>query len=91
MNRTFQKKRLRKVGIREVLSKREIQVLKLICDEKSSAEIASELKIVLKTVQKHKKNLYDKTKSRSSIGLFKYALKNNMIKFRYKLSTTKAE
>lgn len=58
---------------------RELDVLKLIMDEKTTAEIAEELKISIHTVEGHRKNLLQKTNSKNVVGLIKYTLVKNLI------------
>lgn len=65
------------------LTPREIQVLRLICKEKINTEIAGSLKVSVSTAEFHRKNIYKKTNAKSVIGLFKYALKNEIIKFKF--------
>ena len=61
------------------LSPREIDVLKLICMEKSNHEIARLLNISINTVSYYRQNIFRKTESGSVIGLYKYALKNGVV------------
>ena len=56
---------------------RELDVLQLILDEKTTAEIADELNISPFTVEGHRKNLMQKTNSKNVVGLIKYTLMNN--------------
>ncbi|TDD75295.1 response regulator transcription factor [Flavobacterium caseinilyticum] len=58
------------------LSPREIEVLKLICTQKTAAEIAEELFISPRTVEGHRNNLLLKTESRNIAGLVVYAVQN---------------
>lgn len=62
-----------------VLSEREKEVLKLICEEYTSKEIAEKLCLSSLTVDTHRKNLIDKLHVKSSIGLVKYALLFNLL------------
>lgn len=62
------------------LTKRETEVLKLIVEEYSNAEIAKELFISIRTVDTHKRNLIEKLKVKNTAGLVKYALKHNITK-----------
>jgi DNA-binding NarL/FixJ family response regulator len=64
----------------QVLSKREIEVLKLVCREYSSAEIAAQLFLSVSTVDTHRKNIMMKLGVNNSIGLVKYALKHGIIR-----------
>jgi len=63
----------------EILSKREIEVLKLVCKEFSNAEIAEKLFLSVSTVETHRKNLISKLGVNNTVGLVKYALKNKLI------------
>jgi len=58
------------------LSKRELEVLQLIVNECTSEEIADQLFISKKTVDHHRQHLLEKTRSRSTVGLVKYAMWN---------------
>ncbi len=62
-----------------MLSEREKEVLKLICEEYTSKEIAEKLCLSSLTVDTHRKNLIDKLDVKSSIGLVKYALLFNLL------------
>lgn len=63
----------------EVLSKREIEILKLICKEFSNAEIAKKLFLSVSTVETHRKNLIAKLGVNNTVGLVRFAIKNNLI------------
>jgi DNA-binding NarL/FixJ family response regulator len=56
------------------ISKREIEILKLICQQYSAAEIADKLYLSIRTVEGHKNNLLRKTECKNMIGLIVYAL-----------------
>ncbi len=62
-----------------VLSERELDVLKLIIAENSSTEIAKKLFISFNTVETHRKNIYKKLGINTALGLLKYAIKNGLI------------
>ncbi len=61
------------------LSPREIEVLKLICTQKSTVEIAEQLFISPRTVEGHRNNLLLKTESRNIAGLVVYAVQNELM------------
>ena len=61
------------------LTKREIQVLKLVAQQYSPREIGDELHISESTVETHRKNLMKKVKVKNSVGLAIFALKNEVI------------
>ena len=57
------------------MSDRELEILKLVCEEKSNLVIANSLNISVDTVDYHRRNIYKKTKASTVIGLVKYAIK----------------
>jgi DNA-binding NarL/FixJ family response regulator len=61
------------------LTKRELQVLKLVAQQYSTREIADELHISESTVETHRKNLMKKVRVKNSVGLAIFALKNEVI------------
>ncbi len=61
------------------LSKREKEVLTLICQGFSNNEIAEKLFISPKTVNNHRTHLIEKTATRNSANLVMFAMKNGLI------------
>lgn len=61
------------------LSKREIEVVKLICDQFTIKEIAGKLNISPRTVDTYRENIYIKTCSKNIAGVVMYAIKNNLV------------
>jgi DNA-binding NarL/FixJ family response regulator len=61
------------------LTRREEEVLGLICKGYSNKEIADSLFISQKTVEGHKSNLMDKTNTKSAINLMLFAIKHQLI------------
>lgn len=57
-----------------VLTRREEEILELICQQKTTDEIAGQLFISPKTVNGHRNNLLQKTSSRNVAGLVTFAL-----------------
>ncbi len=66
---------------KEVLTPREIEVLKLLVDGLLNKEIASELNIGLTTVISHRKNIVEKLGVKSLAGLTIYAVMKRYIEF----------
>lgn len=66
------------------LKPRELKLLKLVCDEYSNAEIATKLKIQLRSCEKIKSRLYNKTKTHTNIGLLKWAVLNGLYEIKQK-------
>lgn len=61
------------------LSKRELDIVKLICLEKCNSEIAFELNISLRTVENHRYTISKKIGAKNGIGFFIYALINGHV------------
>lgn len=61
---------------------RELDVLQLTAQELSSTEIANQLHISPRTVEKHKKNMQSKIDAKNFIGVIKYALINGHLKLK---------
>lgn len=60
------------------LTKRELQVLELMFQEKSNKEIADELFISLRTVETHKHHIMEKTGAKNMAGLVKFAIREKL-------------
>jgi len=60
----------------QLLTIREIQVLQLICQEFTNAEIADKLFISVRTVEGHRNKLFEKTGCQSTAGLVIFAIKH---------------
>ena len=63
----------------DILSKREVEIIKLITQEFSNEDIATHLAISKRTVETHRKNIFEKTKVKSVVGLVMLAIKNKLI------------
>lgn len=63
------------------LTRREIEIIQKIADDKSNLEIADELHLSVRTVETHRRNLMQKLKVNSVVALLKYATQNNIISF----------
>lgn len=63
----------------DYLTKRESEVLKLICNQKTTNEIAEELFISPRTVEGHRNNLLLKTESKNVAGLVVFAFQHKIV------------
>jgi DNA-binding NarL/FixJ family response regulator len=63
----------------DVLTPRELEVLKLIAEAHSSKEIAKLLFISIKTVERHRQNILDKLGMRDRVELTRYAIRRGLI------------
>jgi DNA-binding NarL/FixJ family response regulator len=63
----------------DILTPRELQVLKLIAEAYGSKEIAKELVISIKTVERHRENILDKLGMSDRVELTRYAIRRGLI------------
>jgi len=63
----------------DVLTPRELQVLKLIAEAHSSKQIAAELVISIKTVERHRQNILEKLGMSDRVELTRYAIRRGLI------------
>ena len=63
----------------KILTKREKQILELILEELTNHEIAEKLFVSPRTIDSHRRNLLQKTNSKNTVGLIKFAYKNEII------------
>jgi DNA-binding NarL/FixJ family response regulator len=63
----------------DVLTPRELEVLKLIAEARTSKEIAKELWISIKTVERHRQNILDKLGMSDRVELTRYAIRRGLI------------
>lgn len=62
-----------------MLTARESEIAKLVAEGHSSAEIAEMLVISVKTVERHRANVYDKLDIRDRVELTRYAIREGLI------------
>jgi pimeloyl-ACP methyl ester carboxylesterase/DNA-binding CsgD family transcriptional regulator len=65
-------------GLAEHLTRREAQVLRLIADGQSNREVADELVLSLRTVERHITNIYAKIGARGRADATAYALRHSL-------------
>lgn len=61
------------------LTSREVEVLKLLCREYTSKEIAGQLFISYRTVEGHRRSMQEKTGARNIVGLVLYAVRHGLV------------
>ncbi|MFC4382848.1 MULTISPECIES: response regulator transcription factor [Chryseobacterium] len=69
----------RNFHIRDPLTRREIEILKLICDGYSSKDISEKLFISINTVETHRKKILLKLNVKNTAGVVKYAIENHIV------------
>lgn len=65
--------------VETILSKREIEILQLICRENTNQQIAEQLFLSVGTVDTHRKNIIHKLGVNNTVGLVRYAYKQGLI------------
>jgi DNA-binding NarL/FixJ family response regulator len=60
-------------------NEREIEVLRLVCQECSNQEIADKIFLSVRTVEGYRARLFEKTRSRNLVGLVIFAVKTGII------------
>lgn len=61
------------------LTKRELEIIKLIVKDYNNHQIAEKLFISIRTVETHRKHIMEKLNTKSIIGLVHYAIQNDLI------------
>jgi DNA-binding NarL/FixJ family response regulator len=65
--------------LRDSVTKRELEIIRLIAQEMSTAEIAEKLFLSTGTVETHRHNILRKLGVKNAIGIIKYAMKHNLV------------
>jgi len=73
------KARPSKEAPKNILSDREIEVLKMIANEMTNEEVATKLKISKRTVDSHRQNILNKLQAKNVAGIIKYAVEQNYV------------
>jgi len=84
-NMISQRKNKSKVNLNNPISARELEILQLICNQFTTAEIAGKLFISPRTVDGHRNNLLTKLNCKNTAGLVVYALQNHLVSIDAKL------
>jgi DNA-binding NarL/FixJ family response regulator len=63
----------------DVLTPRELQVVKLVAEGRTSKQIAQDLVISVKTVERHRQNILDKLGMSDRVELTRYAIRRGLI------------
>lgn len=61
------------------ITKRELEILQLVVKEFTTKEISEQLTISVNTIDTHRKNIMKKLQVKNTIGLVKYAIKNDLV------------
>lgn len=74
-----QQKAEKKEDSLSLLTEREVEILKMIAEEMTNQEVADKLFISPKTVETHRKNLMKKIGVNNTLGIYKFAVKHQLI------------
>lgn len=61
-------------------NKKELEVIQLVCKELSNKEIAEHLCLNLRTVEKYRERIHEKTGAKNVVGLVVYAIRHGLYK-----------
>lgn len=62
------------------LSAKEVEIIKLICEENSNKEIAEKMFLSPRTIDSYREKIMQKIGARNTAGVVIYALKNDLLK-----------
>lgn len=62
------------------LSKREIEIIQLICDQLTNEEISKQLFLSKRTIDNHRQNILNKLGVNNTAGLVRFAVENGILK-----------
>lgn len=65
---------------RKEFSQKEIDIIKLICQEASNKEIAARLFLSVRTIEGYREKIQDRIKAKNTAGIVIYAIKNGIYK-----------
>lgn len=77
-----------KESTRRPLTKREAEVLQMVAEGSANKQIAAELGISIKTVEKHRQQLMDKLNIHETAGLTRYAIATGVIESSIQCTTS---
>ncbi len=60
-------------------TEREMQIIRMICDQMSSKEIAHTLSLSIRTVEGYREQVQEKVGAKNSIGIVIYAIRNKLV------------
>lgn len=61
------------------LSEKEIEIVRMICKQKTTKEISDELNLSIRTIEKYRTAILEKTDTKNAAGIVMYALKHKLI------------
>ncbi|MGE0567081.1 MAG: response regulator [Bacteroidia bacterium] len=79
IKKLVKKEHIKRSPFNPLLSEREKMIILLICEQCTNKEIGDRLFISERTVETHKRNIFEKTKSKNSAGVVLYAVRTGLI------------
>jgi DNA-binding NarL/FixJ family response regulator len=71
-----------KKSIKPVFTEKEVNVIKLICQEYSNKEIADMLSLSKRTVEGYREKILEKINAKNTVGIVVYAIKHKIYEYR---------
>ena len=65
-----------------MFTEKELQIIRLICDQASNEEIAVKLKKAVRTIEGYRSKIFDKMKVKNTAGMVIYAVKAGIYKIK---------
>lgn len=79
IRKLVKKEHIKRISVSEYLTDREKDIIRLICHEFTTKEIADKLFLSERTIETHKQNIFEKTKSKNAVGLAIYAMRTGIV------------
>lgn len=79
LKKLVKKEHIKRIDINKALTDREMEIIRLICHEFTTKEIAEKLFLSERTIENHKQTIFDKTRSKNSAGLAVYAMRTGIV------------
>jgi two-component system response regulator NreC len=73
------KKRFASFHQEKQLTGKQVEIMKLLCQEYTSKEIAARLSLSTRTVEQHRRHIYKITDAKNVVGIILYAIKHRII------------
>lgn len=79
IRKLVKKDHIKRIGINTSLTEKEKEIIRLICHEFTTKEIAEKLFLSERTIETHRQQIFEKTKSKNAVGLAVYAMRTGIV------------
>jgi DNA-binding NarL/FixJ family response regulator len=79
LRKLVKKEHIKRIGINKNLTEKEKEIIRLICHEFTTKEIADKLFLSERTIETHRQNIFEKTRSKNAVGLAVYAMRTGIV------------